>query len=148
MPNYLPEPVENRGGRPSRLTDDLARRIASEVRIGAKPSHAATVCGVARSTCHNWRGRHKRRVQPYASLIGTILLAEGAFIAETEQRLAGTPDWRAAAWILKARRPEVYGNKVEVRAVPKEEPGRIGLTRAELIAEAERRGLPTTIYGD
>ena len=148
MPNYLPEPVENLGGRPSGLTEDLARRIACEVRMGAKPLRAAALCGVARSTWYGWLERHEQRIQPYASLIGIILLAQDSFEAVTEQRVAEAAEWQAAAWILKTRHRREYGDRVETREPPKAEPQRIGLTKQELIAEAERRGLPTKIFVD
>lgn len=140
--------VSDTGGRPHGLTQFLADRIASEVRLGATPREAAAVCGVPESTWYGWLREHRDGVQPSAALIGGILLAEASFIAATEQQLASAPEWQAQAFILKSRRRAIYGDKVEVTKQQEEEPQRIGLTRQELIEEAEKRGLPTTIFGD
>ena len=45
------------------------------------------------------------------------------------------------------RRPEVYGNKVQTTITQSPDQAAMSLDKEELIAEAKRRGLPTSIFG-
>ena len=131
---YLPEPEDDSGGRPTKLTDELAARIAAEVRLGAKPVRAAALCGIGRRTWYDWLGRHEAKDSPYVERVGTILLAMEAFEAMQEQRIASAPEWQASAWILKTRHRKEYGDKVEVRSSDAADVKK--LSRAELTAIA------------
>jgi hypothetical protein len=130
---YLPEAEDGKSGRPITLDDELSARIAAEVRLGAKPVRAAALCGVSRSTWYRWLEQHADRLQPYARLIGPILLAQEAFEAVQEQKIAGASEWQAAAWILKTRHRREYGDKVEIQRDEREV---TQLSREELLAIA------------
>ena len=125
---------EGGAGRPSLFTPKLAARIAEEVRRGAKPLRAAAACGVKRPTWYRWLEKAENREQPYAMLMGTILLAQDSFEAMQEQAIASAPEWQARAWILKTRHRKEYGDKMDVGVDDKREPAQ--LSRAELLAIA------------
>ena len=127
------QPIYDEPGRPCGLTEELTRRIADEVRLGAKPVRAAALCGVARSTWYDWIKKHDARTQPYAGRIGSILLAQSAFEAVVEQKIASAPEWQASAWILKTRHRKEYGDKVEIKRDTTEV---AQLSREELMAIA------------
>lgn len=133
--------------KPYRLTAEMAEKIRMMVLMGVRPSEAAMANGVSN---HTWW-----RVKDYAELgedqqltqwIQDIMVAEADFISRKEAQMADVPDWKAALAILKARRPEVYGDKIQQTISQPDQQAQY-LDKDELIEEAKRRGLPVTIFG-
>lgn len=126
--------------RPTKYSDEVARKIADAIRLGASYELAAAYGGVSEDTLARWRAR-------YADFAEMLREAEGVgaigWLARIEQA-AKSGDWRAAAWKLERRYPEQYGRTVsdhrhkhEVKSEAERLADELGLTAAEVLAEAE-----------
>lgn len=122
--------------RPSLFTPARAALLVTTIReTGCSLGAAARVAGIGESTLKDWRKRGAEELGSSESVpdIGTEDAPQsfGEFFFALEHALAGieskltkclvdaaTKDWRAAAWWLERRRPEVYGAKVPAEAVP------------------------------
>jgi hypothetical protein len=138
-------PTHDKSGPEHGLTDDLAATIAAEVRIGANPRDAAIACGVSKSSWYRWAKEAARGEQPTAARMGKIHLAESAFIVEVEQSLAGYPEWQCKAFMLKAKRREIYNEKHVAGEEPVEAALGSDLTDEQIETGLRERNLPSVL---
>lgn len=96
------------GGRPTKLTMDLAIRIAEKIRVGCCRSVAARAEGVSQRTFFAWMSRGTkelktcRRPTIFTKLVLLIDRCEALHEAECVSRVYnGAPGWRAALAMLK-----------------------------------------------
>jgi hypothetical protein len=124
-------PYQKPVGRPPTITLALTARIIGEVRGGLGLRSAAWRSGVSQQCAQRWKTKGEQlwaneeldpsRLTEAECLY--ILLARGIGEAEAELerelvdnlRRDGQGDWRAWAWWLERRWPEVYGRKAELR---------------------------------
>jgi predicted DNA-binding protein (UPF0251 family) len=133
--------------KPYRLTAETAEKIRMMVLMGVRPAEAAMANGVSRETWY--RCKDYAEVgdnQQITQWMEDIMIAEADFISRKEAQMADVPDWKAALAILKARRPEVYGDKIQ-QTISQPDQQAAYLDKDELIEEAKRRGLPVSIFG-
>lgn len=107
----------NRGGRPSKLTEELRERIVSLVAAGNPLSVAAEASGVARSTLHAWLKRGEgtgRGDAPYRVFVAAVeqarAQAESDLVAQM-RKAAAAGSWKASAWLLERAAPARWGAK-------------------------------------
>ena len=109
------EEWERRPGNPAEqaeLTEEVTQAICQAVMNGAKPSRAATLAGLSRSTW--WRARKwaDEGREPWAMRVGLIRLAEASCLAASEARIqmaAKGGEWKADQWLLETRDRKTYG---------------------------------------
>ena len=101
-----------RGGRPTKLTSEVAARICRALRAGVYIETAAVLAGISRSTFYYWMKRAaKSEPSIYRQFSDTV---EGA-MAHAEVRdvaiiaEAAKTKWRAAAWRLERRYASRWG---------------------------------------
>lgn len=110
----------NRGGRPPKLTDDVADKVIEILRLGGFMESAAAAVGVHRATLYAWielgdpeREGARKADEPYRRFRERVEQAR----AEVEQQAAALvvkaaqEDWRAAAWYLERAAPERWASK-------------------------------------
>lgn len=116
--------MANKGGRPTKLNDDLKDQICKVVRAGNYIETAAAYAGLSKQTLYDWmkRGRREaeariegkpaqRREEKYVRFLDAIEKA----LADSEIRdvaivaKAATENWQAAAWKLERRNPGRWG---------------------------------------
>ena len=112
--------------RPSKLDDDLAKRILAYVCAGNTYEIAAEATGVSRSTFYGWQSRGKSAIKvtrredrtddierPYVDFFKALEKAKAIAIATAVVRVrdAMTDDWRAAIAFLERRDPSHWGKR-------------------------------------
>ena len=98
--------------RPTKLTDDVQKRLCDALRLGATHAHAAAYAGVSERVFYQWREKFVQFLQTVSKAE-----AEGAMISLGRINKAGADDWRAAAWLLEHRFPEHYGRQAALDAL-------------------------------
>jgi hypothetical protein len=99
-------------GRPDGLTQEVQKRIADALRVGATAEDAARAAGVSRSTYHRWLARGEAKDAParFRRFADEVRAAESdaKLAAITAVRRAMPDDWRAALAYLERRWPEEW----------------------------------------
>lgn len=102
-------------GRPTKYTPAIGKRICELVAAGVSVEGAAASQGIGKRTVYDWRERGQAD-DADESLAKFALDLEKA-MGDIEARLTmnvtarAKADWRAGAWWLERRRPEVYGDQ-------------------------------------
>lgn len=106
--------LPHRGGRPSKLTDELFRKFIEMFLAGSFREPACRELGVTYKTFSRWMSRGRREPE---TIFGEFRLAVGAAEARSQNRMlsriqaASLEDWKAAAWFLERKYPRRYGPK-------------------------------------
>jgi hypothetical protein len=102
------------GGRPSKMTDEVCKRILEDIAEGVPKTKAFSTNGIAECTGYRWALENEQ-------FCALLQQAEDLFEANTLKELraagrreVGEVDWRATAMLLKMRRPEYRDKGVEV----------------------------------
>jgi transposase len=100
-------------GRPTKYTAPIGQHICKLVAAGVSVEAAAATQGVTKRTVYNWRERGAAGEEPYATFNRALEKAQGDIEAAltTNVTRRSKDDWRAGAWWLERRRPEVYGDQ-------------------------------------
>lgn len=131
-----------RTGRPSKLTPELAKAFCERLESGLSRSCAAAAVGVSKKTIFAWLRLGRRGgSRPHAELLASAMRAEAQFVADRLAVVvrAATPrrtravrtitqpqgpaicevtervvaDWKAAAWLLRCKAPDDFGDDRE-----------------------------------
>src|SRR3954468_21271915 len=117
----LPKP-----GRPSLFGPERTAAICALIeQEGISDSAAGALVGVTASTLARWKEEHEGFALELEVARALFELAQVRAIRAARKR-DGSPDWRAAAWLLKHSSPEGYGplsrrRKVKTDGVQAEE---------------------------
>lgn len=115
-------------GRPTKLNDEVARKVCKAIKKGVPEQAAATAAGISYSVHKLWKqtGRTDREAgldTPHSQYLAKVERAVG--LSERDLVLAinkhGKTDWKAKAWILQRRFPERWKEektKVQVLLTP------------------------------
>lgn len=103
-----------RAGRPSKLTEEVQKRIVDAIALGNYLDTAAQYGNVNPSTFHRWmeRGSREDAEEPYASFYEQVEQAKAAAEVRAIARIqaaANDGTWQAAAWWLERTRPKKFG---------------------------------------
>ncbi len=100
------------------LTKEVFDSIVAYVKAGSYFDHAASACGIEQNTFNGWVRRGLHEPDSIYGLFRTQMMKAYGMSAirnEVSIQQAAATDWKAAAWILSKRYPEVYGkDKVSV----------------------------------
>ena len=105
------------GGRKSKLTPEVRKRLVAAARRGLDHDAMADVAGVHRATFYAWMAKGRAaKSGMYRELLDALTCAksvgEDALVALIEHH--AKKDWRAAAFLAECRRPDRYGRKRRV----------------------------------
>lgn len=118
--------TEDKGGRPSKLTEELTDEITKVVRAGNYIETAAAYAGISKSSLYNWlrRGREERervergekpkaRESVYLGFLDAVekALAQSEIRDVTMIAKAAQDSWQASAWRLERRFPFKWGRR-------------------------------------
>jgi hypothetical protein len=102
-------------GRPTKYTPAIGQQICKLVAAGVSVEAAAQSQGIGKRTVYDWkeRGQADNAAEPYASFALDLEKAMGDIEARLTMSVTAKAkaDWRAGAWWLERRRPEVYGDQ-------------------------------------
>jgi hypothetical protein len=137
--HLLPKP-----GRPSLFSPERTAAICAIIQTeGISDSAAGALAGVTASTLARWKLEHEGFALKLETARARFERAQVRAIREARKR-DGTPDWRAAAWLLKHSSPEGYGPVSRMRKVRTEGVHADGVTVGACPSEAgqaqEREG--------
>lgn len=98
--------------RPSKLTPELAEKIANYISTGNYASVVCGLVGVGDSTFYRWLEKGaKAKSGKYREFWEAIKKAESAREAKWIKDIDGDPSWQSKAWLLERRYPERWGKK-------------------------------------
>lgn len=105
---------QNTGGRPDKLTPELAQQIVLAVQGGMFPAQAAQWAGIAPSTFYLWMQKARAGETRFSEFSESIRRAEATdeFTKVAVIRSATEPKW--AAWHLERRFRRRWGKNVKV----------------------------------
>ena len=117
-----------RGVRRTRLTRKVIKELCTWVEAGNTAKDACRFCSMSQSTFYYWiaaaNGKHKKPATAIQlELLESIKDAEAKYVAyhlQTINTASGRGDWKAAAYMLRVKRPEEYvvTEKHEVSGIP------------------------------
>ncbi len=104
-------------GRPTKLTPDVQSRILQAIRCGLTYERACLAAGIGETTFYRWKAQGEAGEDPFREFWEMVTCAG----AEGEHALASIViehapnDWRAAMAVLKARHPDRWSDRVDVK---------------------------------
>ena len=109
----------NKGGRPTKLTDEIQQAILDALSMGNFVETACAVAGIHKDTFYHWlkladdapNGRHAKF---RAAVQQAMAQAENDAVSLITA--AGTTQWQALAWRLERMYPERWGQRMKVDA--------------------------------
>lgn len=109
---HNPDDDVPRNGRPTKLTDPLFRAFIELFLKGSFRSTACQELGVPYNTFRRWMSlgrKHKDGI--YGQFRAGVMAAESRSQNNLLGRItaASSEDWKAAAWILERKFPDLYG---------------------------------------
>jgi len=107
-----PEPAEN-GGRPTALTDAIAARILTAIRIGAHPGPAAAFAGIPAETMSRWMHRDD---EPFVTFQQKVREAESVAEVKAIGIVTSSREAKDALGFLERRFPKRWA-RVPTQAV-------------------------------
>ncbi len=144
-----------KGGRPTKLNEDVQHKICSAIRAGNYIETAAAYAGINKSTLYDWmkrgerekqrveknpRYRVRKREEPFVEFSNAIEKA----LADAEIRdvaiiaRAAEDVWQAAAWRLERKFPDRWGKKMRVEQEVKQEVSGTVVNRHEITEELKQ----------
>lgn len=120
MSSSQKKPEVKRGrGCPTKLNAELQKQIAKYASFGVPREVAAQMEGVDDRTIRKWMKWGKEGKKPYDAFRTTVLAAEATATGRASMRVyaAGkSPEhWRALAWWLRTRRPDLFGDTIQLK---------------------------------
>ena len=98
--------------RPSKLTPELAEKIANYISTGNYASVVCGLVGIGETTYYNWLEKgSKSKSGKYREFWESIKKAEAAREVKWIKDIDGDPSWQSKAWLLERRYPERWGKK-------------------------------------
>ncbi len=129
------------GGRPSKLTFEVEKRLVEAVRAGNSREAAAKAAGISEATFYSWlsRGRKAKRGR-FLEFLEAIKKAEGEAEQKAVGRIveAGQKHWQAAAWWLERKYPKRWA-RTDRHEVTGKDGGKLSIELMRtIIKDAER----------
>ena len=99
------------GGRPCKLTPEVAKAICDALRAGATQRMAADFAGVGERTMHAWLASKAPAFQQFQQDVKGATAKGDVGALAIIQQAAKSGTWQAAAWLLERRHPSEYGRR-------------------------------------
>lgn len=109
-------------GRPSKLSAETIQAICKAVGNGVPYQTAAVAAGISGFTASRWIEKGKRDLDEgkrsnYVVFLELLKDAAAKGHALLANEVASNPDWRAKAFVLERRYPEIWGKKEQAQNV-------------------------------
>ncbi|HHV62104.1 MAG TPA: hypothetical protein GXX51_05640 [Firmicutes bacterium] len=99
-------------GRPTRLTPEMADKIANLISTGNYDVVVCGLVGIHPSTYYNWLSKgEKAKSGIYREFFDKVKKAEAAREAKWVKDIEGDPSWQSKAWLLERRYPDRWGRR-------------------------------------
>ena len=117
--------MKNKGGRPTKCSDELTQEIVTLISQGLDQKSAASLCGVSEKTYHTWKELGQQGRKPYVSFYDAVTKARNQhkhllikLVMAGAKGVLPKADWRAASWLLEKGWPKEYGDRIAVETEP------------------------------
>jgi hypothetical protein len=103
-------------GRRSKL-NDVKEELLKYIALGVPNEHACNAVGINEQTLYNWinRGKEaKRSTNQYYGFLEDYKKAKSKSVVRNVaviEKYARDKDWKAAAWLLERRYPDLFGKR-------------------------------------
>ena len=107
---------KNKGGRPSKATDETMKKILDGIKAGMSYEGACGVARVSWVTFDKWRKAGEAgESEKFVRFLRELRYAEAISEAEMLKKLKEDPDTKWVAWRLERRFPDRWGKKEQVK---------------------------------
>lgn len=112
--------MKDLGGAPTKLTDERAIIVISNVRSNLSITNAARIARISPQTPLNWMKRgqedkEKKKETIYTKFLDNVREAQGLKIRELMEKVEAMPkSWQAIAWLLEKCCAEDFGKDSEL----------------------------------
>lgn len=100
-------------GRKLKLTKELVKKMVKLIRDGLFYKDVCKIVGIGETTFYRWMNFGERGIEPFLEFRVLVQRATAKAIIDNVKIIsdASEKDWRASAWILEKRFPELWGEK-------------------------------------
>lgn len=111
-----PPRTKGKKGRPSPIEDvKLRERFLDACALSVSPEHLADLVGVSPATIKNWIRSGEKGEGVAAEWSKEIRRAVAEGVIHLHKKISsGSPTWKAAAWMLAHRFPDLYSERREI----------------------------------
>lgn len=109
-----PTPLRQ-GGRPSKISEFIAKRMEDALRVGSPVRLACQYAGIAESTHFEWMQRGKDREPGFAEYSERLTVARGEGVYLGLATLLASKDGKSQAERLKMAYPEYFSPRLTIR---------------------------------
>lgn len=107
-------------GRPSKLTEDMKKKVLGLIRAGNYPAVVCRACDIDETTYINWKKRAKKEEEmgergEFFRFFQEIKKAEAEAEAMLVAKVSQDESWQAKMTMLERRHPERWGRKDSLR---------------------------------
>ena len=107
---------KNKGGRPSKATDETMKKILDGIKAGMSYEGACGVARVSWVTFDKWRKAGEAgESEKFVRFLRELRYAEAISEAEMLKKLKEDPDTKWVAWRLERRFPDRWGRKDQLK---------------------------------
>lgn len=99
--------------RPTKYDQPTADVILKAVAAGLPNETAAKLAGVTARTLYTWKKKGKAGEEPFVQFLHALMRSQADAVAKAVEAIrsaAERGEWRAAAWWLERRHPDLYGS--------------------------------------
>jgi hypothetical protein len=107
---------KNKGGRPSKATDEIMKKVLDGIKAGLSYQGACGLARISFNTFNSWRQEGERAESgKFFEFLKELSYAEAVAEAEQLKKIKNDPDTKYACWILERRHPDRWGKKEQVK---------------------------------
>jgi hypothetical protein len=99
--------IKNRGGRPTKMTEGLVKKLESVFQLGVKDTTACTYAGISRETYYNWIKANQEFSDRIAKAKEFARIAAGQVVVNA---IIKDKDLATAKWWLEKKYPDEFGS--------------------------------------
>lgn len=141
----MAEKKKHPGGRPSKATDEIMKKVLDGIKAGLSYQGACGLARISFNTFNSWRKAGERADSgKFFEFLKELSYAEAIAEAEQLKKIKDDPDTKYACWILERRHPDRWGKKEQVKqeiSGPEGQPIQIETTKYDQYSDEELSAL-------
>ena len=112
----MAEKKKHPGGRPSKATDEIMKKVLDCIKAGLSYQGACGLARISFNTFNSWRQEGERAESgKFFEFLKELSYAEAVAEAEQLKKIKDDPDTKYACWILERRHPDRWGKKEQIK---------------------------------
>lgn len=107
---------KNKGGRPTKATDQTMNKVLDGIKAGLSYQGACGLARISFNTFNKWRQKGEEAESgKFFEFVKSLNAAEAIAEAEQLKKIKKDPDTKYACWILERRFPDRWGRREQIR---------------------------------